>query len=106
MTQPRCVARPPVGHAVRSRDLGRDVDRIRPDDVDRVLGEAMNRSRQQDAKGMATAGLIGRDDIIMIKRGDQHPIGCPGRRDDLEDPGDDAWRCSGNDLISTFTSQS
>ena len=98
MTQPRCVARPPVGHAVRPQDLGGDVDRIRADHVDGVLGEAMNRRRQQDAKGMATAGPIGRNDIIMIKRGDQHPIGCPGGRDDLEDPGDDACRAVGERL--------
>ncbi len=98
MTQPRCVARPPVSDALRPHDFGGNVDRIRADHVDGVLGETMNRRRQQDAKGMPTAGPIGPDDIIMIKRGDQHPIGCAGRRDDFEDPGDDACRALGERL--------
>ena len=66
------------------------MDRIGADHVDGIVGEAMDRGRQQDSQGIPAAVIVGRNDIVMIERGDQDPIGRAGRRDDLEDPLDEA----------------
>ena len=41
---------------------------------------------------------MGRDDIVVIERGDQDPVGRAGRRDDLEDPLDQPRRMVGERL--------